>query len=167
MKSLVLAAGLLAAAATTTARAADLDQGPPPDRYGAYEDQRYYDMYAHPQPPAYAPPAPRYGGPPVPPGYVYRDQEGDYRGRHAYAEPPYGRCAPREEIRERLLHEGWRDFHDAEERGEFATIIAHRPNGRPFALTLERCSGEVVDARPLDQGHFAYSPPPRRWERPY
>jgi len=147
MKSLVLAAGLLAAAATTTARAADLDQGPPPDRYGAYEDQRYYDMYAHPQPPAYAPPAPRYGGPPVPPGYVYRDQEGDYRGRHAYAEP--------------------RDFHDAEERGEFATIIAHRPNGRPFALTLERCSGEVVDARPLDQGHFAYSPPPRRWERPY
>ena len=73
MKSWVLAASLLAAAATTTTvRAADLDQGPPPDRYGAYEDPRYTDMYARPQPPpAYLPP-PRYA-PAVPPGYVHRD----------------------------------------------------------------------------------------------
>jgi hypothetical protein len=175
MKSWVLAAGLLAAAATTTAWAADLDEGPPPDRYGAYEDPRYGDVYGRPQPPAYLPPRdPRYGGPAVPPGYVYRDDEDDdgydYRGRHAYAPPhAYHRgCAPREEIRERLLSEGWRDFRDAEERGDFATLIARRPSGRPFALTLDRCSGEIVNVRPLEPGHFAYGPPPlRRWERPY
>jgi hypothetical protein len=177
MKSWVLAAGLLAAAATTSAAwAADLDEGPPPDRYGAYEDPRYADVYRHPQPPAYPPPAgPRYGGPNTPPGYVYRDNEDGYgeeyddRGRYAYAPRPHYRpgCAPREVIQERLLSQGWRDFRDAEERGEFATIIARRPNGRPFALTLERCSGEIVNVRPLDDGHFAYGPPPRRWDRPY
>jgi hypothetical protein len=221
MKSLVLAAGLLAAAAGATARAADLDEGPPPDRYGAYEDPRYNDMYSHPRPPAYAPPpsaqyggpppgvpyggppgpqpglaygepppgpgygrpqpayappSPQYGqygpqygdgGPPRPPGYVYRDdyrdEDGGYRGGGGYAQPYAGGCAPPEEIKERLLHQGWRDFRDADERGAFVTIIAHRPNGRPFALTLDRCSGSIVGARPLDEGHFAYGPPPQRW----
>jgi hypothetical protein len=178
MKSFVLVASLLAAAAATTpARAADLDEGPPPDRYGAYEDPRYSDMYAHPRPPAYVPPpnGHHYGEAPVPPGYVYRgyqdeDDRYDSRGRYAYAEPPppYARgCAPREEIKERLLRQGWRDFRDAEERGELVTIIARRPSGRPFALTVERCSGEIVNARPLDQSQFAYGPPLRRWERPY
>ena len=174
MKSWVLAASLLAAAsATTTVRAADLDEGPPPDRYGAYEDPRYTDMYAHPQPPpAYLPP-PRYA-PPVPPGYIHRDygddyDRDDYRRPYAYSTPPdYGRaCAPREVIRERLLREGWHHFRDAEERGEFATIIARRPDGQPFALTVDRCSGEIVNARPLgEHGHFAYGPP-RYWDRPY
>jgi hypothetical protein len=114
---------------------------------------------------------PRYGdgGPPRPPGYVYRDSYRDdddvYRGRSAYAQPsPYaGGCAPPEEIKERLLHQGWRHFRDAEERGAFATIIAHRPNGRPFALTLDRCSGDIVSVHPLDEGHFAYGSPPPRW----
>jgi hypothetical protein len=172
MKSWVLAAGLLAAAATTsTGWAADLDEGPPPDRYGAYEDPRYADVYRHPQPPAYPPAgAPRYGGPDV-----YRNDDDGYgedyddRGRYAYAPHPHYRpaCAPREAVQERLLSQGWRDFRDAEERGEFVTIIARRPSGRPFALTLERCSGEIVNVRPLDDGHFAYGPPPRRWDRPY
>ena len=170
MKSWVLAASLLAAAsATTTVRAADLDEGPPPDRYGAYEDPRYTDMYARPQPPpAYLPP-PRYA--PVHPGYVHRDygddyDRDDYRRPYAYSTPPdYGRaCTPREVIRERLLREGWHHFRDAEERGEFATIIARRPDGQPFALTVDRCSGELVNARPLgEHGHFAYGPR----DRPY
>jgi hypothetical protein len=231
MKSWVLAAGLLAAAATTTVRAADLDEGPPPDRYGAYEDPRYADMYAHPQPPpAYVPPPPRYAPPvppgfahrdygddydrddyrdrqayappvppgyahrdhgddygrnddrdrqayppPVPPGYVHRDYgddygRNDYRDRQAYAPPPaYGRgCAPHEAIKERLVREGWHEFRDVEERGEFGTIVARGPDGRPFALTLDRCSGEIVNARPLgEHGHFAYGPPPRYWDRPH
>ena len=169
MKSWVLAASLLAAAATTTVRAADLDEGRPPDRYGAYEDPRYTDMYARPQPPpAYLPP-PRYA--PVHPGYVHRDygddyDRDDYRRPYAYSTPPdYGRaCTPREVIRERLLREGWHHFRDAEERGEFATIIARRPDGQPFALTVDRCSGEIVNARPLgEHGHFAYGPR----DRPY
>ena len=176
MKSWVLAASLLAAAATTTTGwAADLDEGPPPDRYGAYEDPRYADMYARPQPPpAYVPPPPRYA-PPVPPGYVHRDygddyDHNDYRDRQAYAPPSaYGRgCAPHEAIKDRLVREGWHQFRDVEERGEFATIVARRPDGRPFALTLDRCSGEIVNARPLgENGQFAYGPPPRYRDRPY
>ena len=203
MKSWVLAASLLAAAATTTTGwAADLDEGPPPDRYGAYEDPRYADMYARPQPPpAYLPP-PRYApavppgyvhrdygddydrddyrdrqayAPPVPPGYVHRDygddyDHNDYRDRQAYAPPSaYGRgCAPHEAIKDRLVREGWHQFRDVEERGEFATIVARRPDGRPFALTLDRCSGEIVNARPLgENGQFAYGPPPRYRDRPY
>jgi hypothetical protein len=230
MKSWVLAASLLAAAAMpTTVRAADLDEGPPPDRYGAYEDPRYADIYGHPQPPpaylpppryappvppgyaqhdygddydrgdnrrpnTYAPPVPPgyaqrdYGddydrgdnrrpnayAPPVPPGYAQRDRgedydRDDYRRPYAYATPPaYGRaCTPHEAIKERLLRGGWSHFRDAEQRGEFAIIIAMRPDGQPFALTLDRCSGEVVNARPLGgQGHFAYGPP-RNWDRSY
>jgi hypothetical protein len=182
MKSWVLAASLLAAAATTTtARAADLDEGPPPDRYGAYDDPRYADVYGRPQPPpAYVPPQPpRYAPPPVPPGYVHRgyverdyDEDydrDDYGGRHAYAPPSaYGHgCAPHELIKERLLHQGWRDFRDAEERGQFATVIARRPDGRPFALTIDRCSGDIVNTRPLGEPGLAYGPPPRYWGRPY
>jgi len=39
-----------------------------------------------------------------------------------------------------------------------------------FELTIERCSGEIVDARPLEPrryGPYAYDYPPRRWERAY
>ena len=56
---------------------------------------------------------------------------------------------------------------------------ARRPSGRQFVLTIERCSGEIVSARPLEGyggtyggggygGPYAYGgPPPRRYERPY
>ena len=70
MRSWVLAASLLAAAATTGAQAADLYDGPPPPRYGsAYEDPRYADIYKYPGPAPYAVPPPRsypgpYAGPP-------------------------------------------------------------------------------------------------------
>ena len=181
MKCWALAASLLAATATTGARAADLDEGPPPDRYGAYDDPRYSDMYAHPRPPAYVPPPlpPRYSGPPVPPAYVYRDDADDDREgygwerRSSYWEPraPDGRgCAPREYIKQRLLIQGWRDFRDAEAAGEFATIMARWPSGRLFALTLDRCTGAIVSARPIEErpyGPYAYGPPPRRWDRAY
>src|SRR5690349_8127933 len=46
MRSLMLVAGLLAAtgAVSVSAKAADLDEGPPPDRYGSvYSDPRYAD----------------------------------------------------------------------------------------------------------------------------
>ena len=64
MRSWVLAAGLLAAAATTGAKAADLDEGPPPDRYGsAYDDPRYADIYKYPRRRNGVPPPGVYGGP--------------------------------------------------------------------------------------------------------
>ena len=57
MKSWVLAVGLLAAATSGQAMAADLDDGPS-DRYGsAYDDPRYADMYRYPE--ARRPPVPR------------------------------------------------------------------------------------------------------------
>src|SRR5689334_6618275 len=126
MRSWVFAASLLAAAVTTGAQAADLDEGPPPDRYGsAYDDPRYADIYKYPRgPQAYGVPPPGvYGGPyagpppyagPIPRERVYRDDE-DYapgHRRYSYADPvpPYaGRCAPRELVKERLYREGWRD----------------------------------------------------------
>jgi hypothetical protein len=180
MRSWVLAAGLIAAA-FTAAQAADLDEGPPPDRYGsAYDDPRYADMYKYPSPPAYAVPPPRpYAGPPIPRERVYRDEElgpdyyPGYTGRrYSYAEPvpPYaGRCAPREVVKERLYRDGWTDFHDGDIHGSVATVRARRPSGRLFELTLDRCTGEIVRAEPLEGrafGPYAYGPP-RRWERPY
>lgn len=175
MRSWVLAAGLLAAAAMTTgAQAADLDEGPPPDRYGAYDDPRYSDIYKYPRPPGYAVPPPV-----VPREPVYRDDDSydrdDYRGprRYSYAEPPRAPyrsgCVPREAIKDRLLQHGWQDFHAVDLRGDVATLRARRPSGRLFALTLDRCTGEMVEARPLEPrpyGPYAYGPP-RRWDRTY
>ena len=70
MRSWVFAASLMAAAVTTGAQAADLDEGPPPDRYGsAYDDPRYADIYKYPRPPAYVAP--------MPTGHVVADLEKD------------------------------------------------------------------------------------------
>ncbi len=85
---------------------------------------------------------------------------------------------PRAEIKHRLLRQGWHDFHDPDLRGDLASVRARRPSGRLFDLTIDRCSGEIVSARPLEPrpygpyarpyGPYAYGgPPPRRWERPY
>jgi hypothetical protein len=162
MKSWVLAAGLLAAALPTGTMAADLDDGPPPPppRYGAYDDHRYTDIYRHP-------PRPR------PPVVREEYEEEEYAPPRRYGHGPYrrlaGHCVPREEVRHRLMERGWHDFHGAEPMGDLASIRARRPSGRLFAITLDRCSGEIVDARPLEPrpfGPYAYGPP-RRWDRPY
>ena len=186
MRSWVLAVGLLTTAAATGAQAADLYDGPPPDRYGsAYEDPRYADIYKYPVPPPYAVPGPRrysgpYAEPPIPRERVYRDD--DYTDepkylpgprRYSYAEPPRDyadRCLPREVIKDRLLRSGWHDFHDGDVRGGVATVRARRPSGRLFDLAIDRCTGEIVSAQPLEPraiGPYAYGPPPRRWDRTY
>ena len=174
MRSLVLAAGL-AVAMSTGAFAADLDEGPPPPyRQGsAYDDPRYGDIYRHPD----RPPPPAYGAP-RPPAAVYRDDDDDDYGGpprrqvYGFRGPGYAdRCVPRFEIKHRLLRQGWSDFHDPDLRGDLASVRARRPSGRLFDLTIDRCSGEIVSARPLEPrpyGPYAYGgPPPRRWERPY
>jgi hypothetical protein len=181
MRSLVLAAGLMAAVVTTGARAADLDDGPPPDRYGsAYDDPRYADIYKYPQGPGYAPPpyASPYAGPPpyaapIPRERVYREGD-DYAyppaRRYSYAQPvpPYaGHCLPREVIKNKLIHHGWGDFHDGDLRGDVAVVHARRPSGRLFLLKIDRCSGDVLSARPLEGGYGPYAYGPRRWERFY
>jgi hypothetical protein len=177
MRSWVLAASLLAAAATTGAQAADLYDGPPPDRYGsAYEDPRYADIYRYPGSAPYAVPPPRpylgpgpyaapprpylgpYAGAPIPRERVYRDDYGYDRGaydgprRYSHVDPrrPYaGHCLPREAVKDQLLRQGWHDFRDGDVQGDIATVRARRPSGQVFVLAIERCSGEIISAEPL------------------
>jgi len=180
MRSWILAASLLAVAgaAGPVAQAADLDEGPPPNRYGSvYDDPRYSDVYRRPErPPAFVPPPPPPYAGPLPRERVYRDDADvpPYAGPHRYSynepRPGYGAaCVPREVIRERLTRHGWQDFHDGALQGEVAVVRARRPSGRLFELTIERCSGEIVSAYPLESrvyGPYAYGPRPW-WQRPY
>jgi hypothetical protein len=136
MKSWVLAAGLLAAAFVPAASAADLgyDDGPPP-----YAEQRYR----------------------VPP-QAYDDDDVPPQPRR-YTGPAHGRvCARSDEVRARLDDMGWRDFHGGHEQGPMVVLRARRPSGRLFELSLDRCSGEIMEARPLEArplGPFAYNRP--------
>ena len=153
-----MAAGFGLTLLTGAAQAADLYDDPPPPRYSgpAYQDPRYADIDHYPDRP-------------VPPARVY--------GAHRYAPytPPPRRAyrgarLPRHVIRDRLIRDGWNDFVLAEFDGEVAQVSARRPSGRPFMLTVARCSGEIVDARPLrNAGPYASAPPPppRRYDLPY
>ena len=139
MKSWVLAAGLLAAAFVPAASAADLDDDGP--RYGE----------------------PRYGEPRhrVPP-QAYDDDEAPPPPRR-YTGPQHGRvCARSDEVRGRLNDMGWQDFNGGHEQGDVVVLRARRPSGRLFELSLDRCSGEIVEARPLEprpMGPFAFNRP--------
>lgn len=167
MKSIVWAAAVVAAVAASAhhARAADLEYGPR-DRYSSpYDDPRYRDLYGDSrryteryryEERSYRPP---YNG--------YRDDDLPER---RYAEDyRYGTaCLPRHEVRRRLRDQGWNDFHDIELRTDVALLRARRYSGELYDLKIDRCTGAVVHARPLDRfvpGPFAYGP--RRWHRPY
>lgn len=114
----------------------------------------------------YEPPYDTYGeGPPPPPRDRYADVPEDF-------EPPYPAryaergCIPREEARDRLREAGWYDFHALEPREDVVLVKARRGRGRLFDLTIDRCSGQIVDARPLEPrrwGPYAYGPPRRHW----
>ncbi|MCB1527290.1 MAG: hypothetical protein KDJ45_06280 [Hyphomicrobiaceae bacterium] len=83
-----------------------------------------------------------------------------------YREPPprfdrgaryEGGCAPGEIIRDDLRARGWRDFHDAERRGDVVVMDARRGSGRLFRLRIDRCTGEVLAAhriRPLRRAYL-------------
>jgi hypothetical protein len=123
---------------------------------------------------------------------LYEDSYGQAPRYERYAqppadfEPPYpprntdgGPCVPREVVRDRLLSEGWGDFRDFDPRGRVILVQARRPSGRLFDLTIDRCSGQVVDARPVfgpraERGAYAYGGyggygygQRRYWPRPY
>ena len=161
------------------AQAADLDyRSIPRERYGsAYDDPRYADIYGPSHTPRYEPYAERHGDRyaervPIPREPVYRDRYDEGRERYAEVLPPnYGHrpgCLPRDQIRHQLQREGWSGFFGAEARGDLAAIKARRPDGRVYALRVDRCTGDVVDARPLSpQGYGPYADAPRRYERTY
>ena len=190
MKTLTLVAGALAAAlfgGVTGAVAADFDRDRTPSddrRRSAYEEPRYRDSYG----PAHVPhrAAPRYytaePEPLLPPAYVYRersrdrDDDDDDRGYAPYDRRGASRdddprtrtaCVSRDEIKGRLVDDGWRNFQDIELRGGIARIEARR-RGETYVLKVDRCSGDIVDARRLgrpDGGSFAYDQD--RPRRPY
>jgi hypothetical protein len=168
MRSWVLAAGLLAAAALVPTGAYAADVGDDDDG-GAYTDPRrktqppaapgYNDRYDdeddddRPAPKNFSgPPPPAY----APPGNKYSNQN----------------CARSGEVRQRLTGMGWQDFHDGHQEGDMVVMKARRPNGREFQLTLARCSGQIVEVRPLDGspyggGPYAFNRPYRYEDRPY
>jgi hypothetical protein len=132
---------------------ADLYEPPWAPGSGAfhYDDQRTGDIYPGDEP-----------------RYAYPADEPRYE-RYAAPEelePPYGSvrrragydsCVPRHVARERLHADGWGDFHDFERKGHVVLVQARRPSGRQFDLVIDRCSGEIIEARPLDQGRsYAY-----------
>ena len=161
-----LAGATLCAGTLSPATAADIY-----DRYGQnaspYDDPRYADIYQYPPPRAYAEPTPPYAPAPryEPRPYASYEEAPPARDRYGYLRPmqprPYaGRvesCVPHQEIRRALASEGWRDFHDLELRGDIAVLEARRPNGRPYNLKIDRCSGEIVKATPLDERPVPYA----------
>ena len=166
MRSWVLAAGLLAVAAATGAQAADLYDGPPPDRYGsAYDDPRYADIYRYPVPP------PRYAAPPpralralrraadpararLPRGRATTSPS-TCRARGAIPTPSRPAPTPTAACRERWSRSGC--CAAAGTTSTTATCAATSPPcaravraGGCSTSSIDRCSGEIVDARPLE-----------------
>lgn len=167
------AAGLLALALQpNAARATDLyNDDPPPPRYGnAYEDPRYADLYGHtpkprPRVESYRP----YDPAPIPRERVYRDDE---RAPHDRRYAEYDRDVPRRsaragcpsknEISRMLEGDGWSGFNNPQVLDrDTATIDARRPNGRPYRLHVDRCTGEILTARPMDGQRYGTAPSDR------
>ncbi len=109
----------------------------------------------------YEPPYEEYGEGPPPRDDRYAGVPDDFEPPYpprAYAERG---CVPRELARDRLRAAGWRGFHGVEPRDGVVLVKARRPSGRLFELTVDRCSGEVVDARPIygrRLGPYAWGP---------
>ena len=130
-----------------SARAADLySEGPPPG--SAYDDPRYADLYG--RPPARvesyrSETYKSYEPLPVPPP-VYQER---------YADRAHRECPSKHEITRSLERDGWYGFNNPQviDRST-ATIDAQRPNGRPFRLEVDRCTGAVLAERPLDRPRY-------------
>lgn len=84
-------------------------------------------------------------------------------------------CVPRQVLIRRLIDDGWRDFDDPWTGGPIVVVFARRPNGEPYRLKIDRCSGEIVGLH-RERGEvdfYAYEPgrwgwgAPRRWAYGY
>lgn len=191
MLSLVAAAAVAAAA---PASAADLNgYSYNPYKSGSpYDDPRYADLYGDEEPrydtrryrgSSKDGPVPYAEPEPLPPPPVPRNRYGYLEPINppppaVYVAPRYRRhvepvCAPRHVVMDRLRSEGWHDFHGVELREHAVIVEARQSNGRLFRLKVDRCSGEVLRARPVDHiaggygrggyggGGYGYRPAPR------
>jgi len=113
----------------TAARAADLYDDGPARSGSAYDDPRYADIYGRTPPRAHV--------------YEY-ERETTRRADNG--------CPSKDEISRRLESDGWRGFTNPQVIDRHtASVDAQRPNGRPFRLEVDRCSGEILAARPLEE----------------
>ncbi len=172
LRASILALAVTGASIATvqSATAADLyNTYPPPYRQGsAYDDPRYADLYGTPPPrrhdeeryraPYKAPYEDRYSHP-VPSEPVYRDRHPRqysevYPSPRAYSAGPS--CLAKDEISYNLERDGWRDFHDPQVIDRGTAYVKARRQGRTFQLKLDRCSGDIIAARPVDhRGPYA------------
>ncbi len=171
MLTRVAGASLIAAlflAGAPVASAADLSGDP-------YDDPRYADIYRDSPPPRSEHYVQRYEE-----RYEERshnDRRDDYDDRSRYSDGRYDngdrddgrydrdRCVPRHLIRRELQADGWSDFERLEIRNDYVVVQASRPSGRRFDLKIDRCTGNVVRARPLEgryYNRYAYNPR-RHW----
>jgi len=127
----------------------------------------------------YPPRAQGYGEP-YPPAYVPRDAPSEYDEdvpppSSSYREPgpavvdrvgSYApTCIPRWQIRNSLHRDGWTDLQPIDRGGGVVTVRARREfSGRVFLLDVDRCSGEIVNARPHFLRPFGDGSRPR-WSR--
>lgn len=88
-----------------------------------------------------------------------KDYWGDTEDEPRYSERYESRCLPRHVVRKRLADAGWYDFGQAEPQGPVVVVDARLDTGRRYRLRIDRCSGEVVAARPLHSAR-AYA---RHW----
>ncbi len=51
--------------------------------------------------------------------------------------------------RARLERQGWHDFRDVMLEGDVAVLRARAADGRRYEITVDRCGGEVLEARPV------------------
>jgi len=130
----LLVAGALLAASLAASPVIAADYGEPLPWRGAAKG----DGYPVPQPPPGDDDQPSYKddpAPPLPPREAPR--------RRVVAE-----CLSKYGIREALNSQGWHEFANVEMRGDVAYMIARNDRGRPFDLTIDSCSGDVIDAIP-------------------
>ncbi|WP_072397082.1 hypothetical protein [Hyphomicrobium sp. CS1GBMeth3] len=90
-------------------------------------------------------PPPEANAPPPPPRYAERPPVRVERYEEA--------CLGRWEIRRELRRDGWRDLRPEGGDGNIVHMRARRAGtGHPFDLRVDRCSGEVLAARPFYRG---------------
>jgi len=71
-----------------------------------------------------------------------------------------GNCRAPRQVRRRLQRQGWWDFQGLRRSGENFVVRARRPNGTVYRLRIQRCSGQVLEATPLNN-----SDGPNLWAR--
>ena len=85
--------------------------------------------------------------------------EGPGRGQRAYAYDARESCVPRHAIRDRLHDEGWTDIERVDVRDGAAILKARRAtSGQPYALKVDRCTGDIIDARKSNYVYGEYRP---------